>query len=256
MDRLWRKCRQAYRDVVRAFGAGRAVANPLAARANHRLARGYIFNSVARLDLQQPAKHDCVFVKLRGLPRLAPSRRTHHASNARRRGPRVHPANEFLDDLRRRPRCLDSRRRFDDGWHDSWAEGPRFSQPRAPPWEPGTSEHSICRPNGPTVRRPASGTVGPLGRSRIHTKTMWGGHATQGVALGWTNRSPFGQRREGFFLGENRGFRGFRDRTKRRRSGLPPSVASENRENRRFTYDPKSFTALPFGANNLSIPAA
>ena len=61
---------------------------------------------------------------------------------------------------------------------------------------------------------------------------------------------PFRQRREGFFLGENRGFRGFRDRTKRRRSGLPPSVASENRENRRFTYDPKSFTALPFRASD------
>ena len=66
---------------------------------------------------------------------------------------------------------------------------------------------------------------------------------------------PFRQRREGFFLGENREFRGFRERAKRRRSGLPPSVASENRENRRFAYDPKSFTALPFRASAALFPA-
>src|SRR5436305_1193774 len=65
-----------------------------------RLAGGHVNRTIARCNAEHTAKDDCVFVELRHLGGLDPARRTLHARNAERLGPRVHAADKLLNSLR------------------------------------------------------------------------------------------------------------------------------------------------------------
>src|SRR5262245_25443395 len=69
VNRLRRKPRDTHRNVLRPVRPGRAVPHPCPARRDHGLARVDLEHAVSGLYPQGAAKHDCVFIELRCLPR-------------------------------------------------------------------------------------------------------------------------------------------------------------------------------------------
>ncbi len=76
-------------------------------------------NARVALNLKLSAKNDRDFVKLRSLPRLAPTRRADHPRDTQGFSRGVDSANELLDDLGRLAMCFNASRCFDDLWHTS-----------------------------------------------------------------------------------------------------------------------------------------
>ena len=109
MDRLGRKGRQTNGDVFGSLGGGRAVPNPLPAGRDDCLPGLNIDGSGFRFHMQHAAQDQRVFVKLRRLSRLHPSRWTLHSSQADIRDPGIHQADELVNELRLVSSCFNSR---------------------------------------------------------------------------------------------------------------------------------------------------
>ena len=104
-----RKSWQAHGDILSAFWRWRAILHPFAPSDNDCLSSVDLTDAVAALHLEPPTQHNGKLVKLRRLPRLAPTCRTDHPRDAYRLGFGAHVANELLDGLGRFPVSLDSR---------------------------------------------------------------------------------------------------------------------------------------------------
>src|SRR5438105_7573556 len=102
MDGFRREGRKANCDVFSTLRRGRAVLHPLPSGDDDRLAGAHIELPVARFDAQHSGENERVFLELRRLSRLDPSRWTAHPGHAERRRFGRHPSDEFLDPLRDR----------------------------------------------------------------------------------------------------------------------------------------------------------
>src|SRR5579872_1590449 len=100
MRQARRKSRPADGDVLGAVRVRRAVPNPFAARCEYRLPGGDLQRLALGFDAQPAAQHHRVFVELRRLSRLDPTRRALHAGDAERLAAAIHAAEIFVDLLR------------------------------------------------------------------------------------------------------------------------------------------------------------
>src|SRR5262245_56099377 len=82
MDRLRREGGNADGDVLGAPRFRCTVTHPFAARRRHRLTSLYPLDARPGFNVKDASKHDGVFVELRRLARLRPSRRTVHPRDA------------------------------------------------------------------------------------------------------------------------------------------------------------------------------
>src|ERR1035438_2247737 len=94
-----RKCRQADRNVFSALGAGRAVADPLAAMRNHGLFSVYVEGASAMLHAQHAAQYECKFFEFGGLSGLLPSAGAAHVRDAGLAGGGIHATDKLVNQL-------------------------------------------------------------------------------------------------------------------------------------------------------------
>src|SRR5512140_3419552 len=99
MNCEWRKGRQADRDVLGPFRIRRAIADPVPAWHDDRLATPNIPHAIPGLNAQLSPQNDSKLIELRSLAGLAPPRRTGHPGGAQSCAPGGDTPNEFLDGL-------------------------------------------------------------------------------------------------------------------------------------------------------------
>ena len=97
MDCRGRKGGQADRNVFRATGFWRAVANPLAGRGHDGLSRMDVGDATFVFDANHAAQHDGDFFELWPLAGLQPSLWRDHSGDAHAGVPGIHLSRELFD---------------------------------------------------------------------------------------------------------------------------------------------------------------
>ena len=104
-------------DILRAFLQRRTITHPFTSLDDNGLSSGNVDHAGPMLDAQQAREHDCIFIKLRRLPRLDPATWTAHMRNAYSGVARIQSAHILIDQLGLVARRLDSGRIGDEYWH-------------------------------------------------------------------------------------------------------------------------------------------
>ena len=117
MDRLWRKGRQAHRNVLRSFSRRRTILNPFTSAGNDSLACVHLDHASLVLHAQLTPEHDSIFVKFGRLARFDPAARAAHVSDACGLIAGVYPANVFVNQFGFISRRSDARWLRNQFWH-------------------------------------------------------------------------------------------------------------------------------------------
>src|SRR3954469_13441213 len=152
--------RHAHGDVLGAVGPGRGVAHALAGAHEHRLPRLHGHRAVVVVHLDGAAQHDRPLVEAWALERLAPALRRAHARDAQALLGRVDAAGVLVDELRRLPGRLHTRRLGDQLGHRA---KPYPAPRRVSTGTSGRARRRTAWPDSPTPRetnrwRPCSTT--------------------------------------------------------------------------------------------------
>ena len=99
MNGVRRERRQADRDILRAAGQGRGIANPFSAVRDDGLARLHIEVPMLMVDAEGAVQDQRVLIEVRSLSRFLPPLGTAHVSYTDARRLRVHAPDIFIDEF-------------------------------------------------------------------------------------------------------------------------------------------------------------